>query len=981
VDQATAISHIAFRDPQAAARNLERMAARAPRGILEALPTLLTGSPDPDAALNLFEKLCAQGSDETLRLLDRQRGLIHYALAIFGYSQFLGETLIQNPDLLQQLAREKSLDRSHSREDFEESLARFRTRSFEADTALALARFKRREYVRIMLRDVLGLATLADTTGEISALSDVLIAAALGEADSVLRKRYGPPRHNDAQGRLVETPFAALSLGKLGGNELNYSSDVDLMFLHGDGEPPAAADISNREYFIRLAQQTTELLSRLTREGPVFRIDLRLRPQGSEGEPAVSLGQALRYYSEAAHDWELQAMIKARHSAGDLRLAREFLRGVQPCVYRAQLNFIAIETALDAREKISSHRRRKAPARAAGLDVKLDRGGIRDIEFLVQCLQRVYGGEERWLRSGGTLFSLQKLHDKGHLSGKDFHDLNSGYEFLRRVEHRLQLRQGQQTHRLPQSASDLRILTRSVVGPRAAEAREGIEEEVQRRMAAVAEIYHRVIHKQHLPRREDQDSEFRLRSTAAESGREQSFKQILEHLAGDSPGLYEIAARRDLASHTRRNLQRFLSAALTSSERYAAVARAPQAVERALQLFAVSEGLTEILIRHPEEIRTLEELGEGSRAAEAERLFPAEGERAGAGGDPRFAHIASGAIEPGEKMALLRRYSRHRTFAAGARDLAEMRPVYESLEELTAAADDAIAAALGMAGAPAQFAVMALGRLGSREFDIASDADLLFLREEKFDARKAARAAEQIVEALAAYTRDGTVFAVDPRLRPRGSEGELVVTPASLASYFASEAQAWEALTYTKLRFIAGSARLAERAAAQVEQGSARFAEDPSFPAGVREMRGKLEKAESSEPGSFKTGPGGFYDIDFVASYLMVRHRVRLGGNIRERLHGLAAQGLLSDSDCATLDSAAELLRTLEHVVRLVTGRARKSLPASEHAYETVERLTRKLLRRDFAGGLEGELTRAFASVREVYERVLPAGNARPPSS
>ncbi|HEV2021375.1 MAG TPA: hypothetical protein VGQ94_02505 [Terriglobales bacterium] len=978
--QVTAISHIAFRDPEAAALNLERIATRAPHGVLDALPTLLAGSPDPDAALNLFEKLCAEGSGETLRLLDRHRGLIHYALAIFGYSQFLGETLIQNPDLLQQLSREKKLDRSHSREDFEESLARFRSRSLEADTALALARFKRREYIRIMLRDVLGLATLADTTGEISALSDVLIAAALGEADSALHKRYGPPRHNDAQGRLVETPFAVLSLGKLGGNELNYSSDVDLMFLHGDGEPPEAAEISNREYFIRLAQQTTEVLSRLTREGPVFRIDLRLRPQGSEGEPAVGLSQALRYYSETAHDWELQAMIKARHSAGDLALAREFLRGVLPCVYRAKVNFIAIETALDTREKISSHRRKKGPAKAAGLDVKLDRGGIRDIEFLVQCLQRVYGGEELWLRSGGTLFSLQKLHDKDHISGKDFHDLNSGYEFLRRVEHRLQLRQGQQTHHLPQSEAELRVLTRSVVGPRAAEASEGIEEEVRRRMAAVAEIYHRVIHKQHLPKREDQDSEFRLRSTAAESGKEQSFKQILEHLAGDSPGLYEIAARRDLASHTRRNLQRFLSAALTSSERYAAVARAPQAVERALQIFAVSEGLTEILIRHPEEIRTLEDLGEGERAAEAARLFP-DAQSAGAGGDPAFAHIATGAAEQGEKMALLRRYSRHRTFAAGARDLAELRPVYESLEELSAAADDAIAAALGMAGAPAQFAVLALGRLGSREFDIASDADLLFLREEKLDARKAARAAEQIVEALAAYTREGTVFAVDPRLRPRGGEGELVVTPANLASYIAGEAHAWEALTYTKLRFIAGSGRLAERAVTAVEQGSARFADDPAFPAAVREMRGKLEKAESSEPGSFKTGPGGFYDIDFVASYLMVRNRVRLAGNIRERLHGLAAQGHLSDNDCATLDSAAELLRTLEHVVRLVTGRARKSVPASDHARETVERLTRKLLRRDFAGGLEGELTRAFTSVREVYERVLPAGEVRPPSS
>ena len=156
-----------------------------------------------------------------------------------------------------------------------------------------------------------------------------------------------------------------LSLGKLGGNELNYSSDIDLLYLYDGGTEPPGAEISNREYFIRLAQQTTELLSRHTREGPVFRIDLRLRPQGGEGEPAVPLPHAIHYYSQVAHDWELQAMIKARHSAGDLGLARELVRAVQPYVYRPELNFVAIKTALETREKIGSHRRRNR-AEAAG---------------------------------------------------------------------------------------------------------------------------------------------------------------------------------------------------------------------------------------------------------------------------------------------------------------------------------------------------------------------------------------------------------------------------------------------------------------------------------------------------------------------------------------------------------------------------------------------------------------------------------------
>ncbi len=154
----------------------------------------------------------------------------------------------------------------------------------------------------------------------------------------------------------------------------------------------------------------------------MFRIDLRLRPQGGEGEPAVPLPHAIQYYSRVAQDWELQAMIKARHSAGDVGLAREFVRAVQPYVYRPEVNFVAIKTALQTREKIGKHRRRNLLKQVpqSGIDVKVDRGGIRDIEFLVQCLQRVYGGSESWLRSRGTLFALQKLHDKEHIGGKDY---------------------------------------------------------------------------------------------------------------------------------------------------------------------------------------------------------------------------------------------------------------------------------------------------------------------------------------------------------------------------------------------------------------------------------------------------------------------------------------------------------------------------------------------------------------------------------
>jgi glutamate-ammonia-ligase adenylyltransferase len=964
LDGAPAFARV--RDRRRAQVNLANITGRVSPGVAAAIPLLLADVPDVDAALNLFERLTSTASSEVLRNLDRHRTLVHYTLVVFGYSRFLGETLINNPDLFHILQREGALDRSHSREEFRETFARFRSRSFETDESALLARFKRREYVRIMLRDVLGIATLAEVTSEISALSDVLIEEALRSVESALLNRYGTPQYRDAEGRLARVPVAVLSLGKLGGNELNYSSDIDLLFLYGDGEDAGAAQLSNHEWFIRLAQSVTEVLSRITPEGPVFRVDLRLRPQGREGEPAVGLSHALDYYHHRAHDWERQALIKVRHSAGDLSLARRFLRGVQSFVYQVQgdmrANFAAIETALEARDRIGAHRR---AARRAATDVKLDRGGIRDIEFLVQCLQRVYGGAEPWLRSGGTLFSLQKLHDKGHISGRDFHELTTAYEFLRILEHRLQLRQGQQTHKVPDSPAELAVLSRSV-GLGAELSPEQFHGLLHQRMAATAEIYQRIVHGEQVQQQQGADSpEFRLQAGAG--GRDHSERTMLHRLAQDAPELFEFARTLTLGSPERRNLFRFLSAAFTSSDRYAAVVQAPLGVKRALELFRTSDFLTDILLRHPEEVATLEALSPHSRSGSG-ALFD-EPERA-ANGDAVFGYVSAADIPYAEKLGLLRQHYRHRVFRSGVRDVMDGRGVFESLRETTAAAEQAIAAALQAVPAPAEFAVLALGRLGTCEFDVLSDADLLFVRGEQVELLAAARCAEQLMQALSAYTRDGAVFAVDPRLRPRGAEGELVFTPAQLESYLAGEAQPWEALSFSKLRFIAGSESLA-REAVDAWRGLRRFALDPGFARALRDMRQRL--AESGGEGvNLKTSPGGMYDIDFIAGYLAVRGAAGPAQtNIRERLSWLRDRGLLEASDCALLEDAAEFFRALEHAVRLVTGRARKSLPVGEHARHATEELVARALGRGLAGALESELYSRMEATRTVFRHIL----------
>jgi glutamate-ammonia-ligase adenylyltransferase len=988
-----AATEILFRDPESARLNLERVSARLSATLASALRSLLAEAPDPDGALLLFERLSE--APEVVSLLERHNFLAHYAIVVFGHSRFLGETLLQNTDLLPSLLREKNLDRSFSQEEFHESLARYRARSLENDVSLILARFKRREYVRIMLRDVLKIAPLAETTAEISALADVLIEEALREADSQLQRRHGSPQHLDALGRLVDTPFAILALGKLGGNELNYSSDVDLMYIYGDGEEPPKVPVSNREYFIRLAQQTTEILSRVTREGPVFRIDLRLRPQGGEGELAIRLSQALSYYAETAHDWERQALIKLKHCAGDAGLAREFIRAVQPHVYTEKVNFAAIKTALVAREKMQK-RRQQANVLAQPeqtIDVKIDRGGIRDVEFLVQCLQRVYGGAEPWLRSGGTLFSLQKLHDKGHISGKEFHDLTSAYEFLRHLEHRLQLREGRQTHRLPATDADSRILQRAMEGYAPGEYRVGdFATMVKRRMVAVGEIYQRIIYQQQTRgRRQLRDREFRLLSPPELAAADQSGQHMLERLATDAPACYEVANRPDLSPQARRNVHRFLAAAFASSYRYAAVLRHQQEASRALKLFETSDYLTEILIRHPEEIATLAEIEEGGLRLSHGYLFERSlterslAERSLSGAsllgpssfeipvrpiDPVFGYLADSPAPYGEKLALLRQHFRHRAFAVGARDVLEFRNVYESFGDITLAASDAMAAAFSMAGAPQGLSALALGRLGSGEFDLLSDADVLFVCEEEGDRVALTKCAEQMMHALAAYTREGMVFPVDARLRPRGGEGELLVTPAQLSAYFKQEAQPWEALMYTKLRFFAGSKTLGERATAQLKDLFERFASDETFGDAVREMRTKLEAGEPRK--SFKTSPGGTYDIDFITSYLMVKHGVASKqGSLRDRLWRCVSAGLLDKNDAGALDHAAELLRTTEHVSRLVVGRPGKWLPATEHGRQVTEKLTEKILSCEFRDGIESELMRTLGSVRTIYEKVF----------
>jgi [glutamine synthetase] adenylyltransferase / [glutamine synthetase]-adenylyl-L-tyrosine phosphorylase len=997
---------ISFLDRTKAEANLERLGQRIPSNLEAPLASLLAESPDPDGALNLLERHTQQASREVLEELARYPTSLTYLVAIFGHSGSLAESLLAEPSLAIQFARDRNFAKLKSKEDLMQDYARFSTTNPDVWLSAQLARFKRRNYLRIVLKDVLRLSTLADTTLELSALADVILTNALIYCDQELEKRYGQPQYRDVQGRIVRSGFSIVSLGKLGGNELNYSSDIDLLFLYShDGETAGGSErhsvISNKEYFVRLAHAITRTITQTTPYGQVFRVDLRLRPEGDQGDLTIALRSSLEYYEHRARDWELQMLIKARHSAGDPRLTREFLRGVEPYIYGSPTDFEAVESVLWTRERIS---KRMRESRSEAVDVKLHRGGIRDIEFLTQCLQRLHGGTDQWVRSGGTLLALRKLNDKGWISDRDYAALTNSYEFLRRVEHRVQLEVGQQTHRLPAEPEALDRLARRVgaeappgVSPGAA-----LQNRVQQAFARVDEIYQRVIHPGSGRRRGATFELKPLTGVVTDQGL-QSYESTLALLETQAPDLARVVRVVSVPDRARKNVTRLLANLFGSSERFALARREPERVRRALELLGVSDYLGELLIRHPEDLAVLEPVEHSEKSVvsygnESGQIEIGLGEVGGSAMPAAFPWASAVGLGLREKMALLRRHYRTEALQLGAQDCPGLPSIFGSLGKWSLLAVRSIATALSAAAeaverrekgargestarTPEQMPllVLGLGRLGLNEFDLASDADLVFVVASETPQDEMlfwTHLAEKTIEVLSSYTSDGTLFAVDTRLRPGGQEGELVVREDTLLHYISEAAKVWESLTYLKASPLVGNAALSRRVISRLtERLMTRFGSEPDLEGELHRMRRRLERKVAVPVDNTKTAPGGYYDVDFCVSYLRLRHRLELpsGANVAEQVAALRRAGLVTEEDARALAQGAAFLRSVDHAVRLVTGKAALGLPEHVGHAEAVESLVRRW------GLVQGEETLAKRlretqqEVRYTYRRLVGA--------
>jgi glutamate-ammonia-ligase adenylyltransferase len=460
---------------QDAYSNLQSMAGdlKQRRQLAEILPALLESierTADPDLALNQWERWLASGISKSavLEYLRNAPRMLDLVCTIFGNSNSLAFTLIHDPLILYWLAEQNVLSTAPTRSGMERAIRQSLRAVTAAELKLdALRRFRRREMLRIGVRDLLRLADVVETTASLSDLASVLIDAACRIVDADLRSQYGVPMHRNRQGKWVETGFTVIGMGKLGGHELNYSSDVDVLYVceshEGETRPTAPRrvktkgraqrGVSNEEYFEILARELTRALTEQTHEGFLYRVDLRLRAEGSVGQLTRSLDEYAKYYRTRGQVWERLALLKAWPIAGSQEVGRSFIKLVRPFVLAPSSNrpdvgqgFAIVEEVRSVKERIDV---KMAERGQEHRNVKLGGGGIREIEFYVQTIQVLAGHRLPGILDRGTIGSLAKLQKAGILPRTQQAELTSAYRFLRDVEHKLQMVHDMQTHALP----------------------------------------------------------------------------------------------------------------------------------------------------------------------------------------------------------------------------------------------------------------------------------------------------------------------------------------------------------------------------------------------------------------------------------------------------------------------------------------------------------------------------------------------------
>jgi len=856
--------------------------------------------------------------------------------------------------------------------------------------------FKNRELLRIGARDLLRLAGVPEITRELSDLADVCLQSVLGILLSGLEARVGIPHHQDAKGRWQPTSWCVIALGKLGGQELNFSSDVDLMFIYQeDGalrapekrrRSPARSTLSNHEFFTKFTESFASEMQRLSPSGNLYRLDLRLRPEGETGPLARSLASCESYYAQWGQGWERLMLLKARCVAGDARLGAEFIEAIQPFRYPRLMDDGLIRDVADNKQRLETEV--IAPG-DRGRDIKRGPGGIREIEFVVQTLQVLHGGRQPFLQDHQTLHAIEKLARYRFLRPGEAKALTRAYVFLRDVEHRLQMEADAQTHALPEDSARTAQLARLMGFATTAQFRAALA----RHRRAVRRVYGRFIG---APGPSSASHEPPPPAELAAAGfREPDRAARLLKRFVDGPG-YALVSRRttELGLQLVQSLlhhcpsrssgrwiralsdpDRVLARLDSFVERYGARAtlyelwtRNPALFELWLWLFDRSEHLSSMAIQTPDLVEHLQLSGQLMRLKTSDIHL-------------RELHEGEG---DANQHRWLRRYGQAEQMRIGLRDILGLSTDGQHRGELTALATATLQYALDALfrrhGKPrAPVAIIGLGKLGGGELDYGSDLDILLVTEVPAKRLGALQTiATGLISLLSERTADGGLFNVDLRLRPDGEKGLLVTTPAACADYYTRRAQLWEIQSLTRAGFVAGDADVGGRFIEWITR-LADFSRPrpdlacwtPAWRGEIHSMRQRIER-ERTPPGqdslAIKTGSGGLMDAEFIAQALCLAHGWH-EPNTLTALQRAARERAIPARLAQRLITGSSELRRIESILRRWSFEGEVLLPDDPAA---LQRVAVRCGFRDASLFLR-HIGRIRAAIRRVYELILPA--------
>jgi glutamate-ammonia-ligase adenylyltransferase len=827
----------------------------------------------------------------------------------FAYDSFLREPQLLGAPMLALMADPSNADAR---------VLKLPTVIDEALAMTALRHYRRVEALRLIWRDVNGLDAVEQTVAGASALAESCINCALAFGETLLTRKHGIPRNAaGAAQRLV-----VIAMGKLGGGELNFSSDIDLILAYPEnGQTDGERVLANEAFFARLGQLLVKLLAEISVDGYAFRVDLRLRPFGTAGRVALSFAAMEQYYQREGRDWERYAWIKARPVAGDVAAGKRLLEALRPFVYRRYLDYTAFAGLREMKSLIDAEVARKD---LAG-NLKLGAGGIREIEFIVQLLQLIRGGREPSLRERGLLPALAACERLGALPASSAQRLRDAYRFLRRIENRVQMLRDEQTHALPaETLTRARIAAALQFADAAA-----LDAELGRVRGAVAEEFATLLAPVTPAKRASSGAAatYWRRLTSAEAQPEElaalGFNDAA-HLHAQLAALRSSPAARALSAHAQGRFERLLPHLLDAATASAApdaclerllrllhavmrrpaylalLEEQPLARERLVALFADSALLAERVIAHPlllDDLLTANiDSGLPDRASLAAEITRRIGQA--------DTTDTEGAIE------ILQEEKHSAAFRLGLayRDGLDAIVTARALSE---AAETVVAQTLALAEADLArqhgrldgLAVVGYGSLGGAELGFASDLDLVFVYDSAVatcesdgarpleGVRYFARLAQRVVHWLTTQTRAGKLYDVDVRLRPDGGKGLLVVGLDAFAEYQRERAWIWETQALVRARPVAGDAQAMARFRAMRAELLARSRERPVVLEQVSSMRARWRSERDRSDAvllDLKQGAGALLDIEFIVQTLVL-------------LHAHAAPRLLSSSNTAEL--------------------------------------------------------------------------------